>query len=124
MKYQIIKVINEVTDFEDACVLAGIGRHPAFDELPGELFWSAAKQAGVLAVPEPGDDEIAEPVIELVGVYDCGRLVEENYDDPKKPMICANCNHRQTILEATTSSGLSCCNCGGAVFPTQKNAQP
>lgn len=56
MKYQIVKVIREVNEFEDACVLAGLDRQPAFDELPGELFWSHHKQIGIFAVPEEGDD--------------------------------------------------------------------
>ena len=64
MKYQIIKVIHEVNDFEEACTLAGLSRHPAFDELPGELFWSVEKRIGVFAVPEPGDDETAAAVTE------------------------------------------------------------
>lgn len=59
MKYQIVKIINEVNDFEEACILAGLSRQPAFDELPGELFWSNEKKIGVFAVPEPGDEEIA-----------------------------------------------------------------
>lgn len=66
MKYQIIKVIKEVNDFEEACI----------------LVWSREKQIGVFAVPEPGDEEITAAVTEFVSLFD-GRLVldEDEADD-------------------------------------------
>ena len=85
MKYQIIKVIHEVNDFEEACTLAGLSRQPAFDELPGELFWSNEKKIGVFAVPEPGDDEIAAAVTEFVSLFD-GRLVLDEADDDEETL--------------------------------------
>ena len=79
MTYQIIKVINEVNDFEEACLFAGLSRQPAFDELPGELFWSNAKKIGVFAIPAPGD-ELTNAVTDFVSLFD-GRLVLDDADD-------------------------------------------
>lgn len=79
MTYQIIKVIKEVENFEEACILAGLDRSPAFDELPGELFWSTAKQVGVFAIPD-ADDELTSAVRDFVGLFD-GRLVLDDDDE-------------------------------------------
>ena len=79
MTYQIIKVIAEVNDFEEACILAGLNRQPAFDELPGELFWSNAKKIGVFAIPDPAD-ALATAALEFVSLFD-GRLVLDDADD-------------------------------------------
>lgn len=127
MKYQIIKVITEVNDFEEACMLAGLSRQPAFDELPGELFWSTEKQIGVFAVPEPGDDDLTNAVKDFVGLFD-GRLVldEDDGDDQEEmipdddefpavemPLVCMDCHIKKTVLDAAYTN--SRCSCGGNI---------
>lgn len=87
MKYQIVRVIKEVQDFEEACLLAGLNRQPAFDEAPGELFWSNEKKVGILAVPEPGDDELTHAVADFVDLFDGGiyHSAEEYFAANPKP---------------------------------------
>lgn len=85
MTYQIIKVIAEVNDFEEACILAGLNLQPAFDELPGELFWSNAKKIGVFAIPDPAD-ALATAALEFVSLFD-GRLVLDDADDTGEPQL-------------------------------------
>ena len=118
MKYQIIKVIKEVDSFEEACVLAGLYRQPAFDELPGELFWSNEKQIGVFAVPEPRDDDLTDAVTGFVGLFD-GRLVlddEEADDSDARP--CVVCDKPESL----TCQECCCSDADASAIPVYHSA--
>jgi hypothetical protein len=91
MNYKIFKEIRELPTFEEAMILGGLPRQPEFSEAHGDLFFHAPSGIVILAIPEPGDDDLTAAVTDFVGLFD-GRLVldDEPEDDEEDTNAGAN----------------------------------